>query len=227
MKNIYSLFIIFSFSCSAVVAQSDEPCTATPLTVNSTCIDVTGSNVGATASAGIPAPGCANYSGGDVWYSAVVGADGTLNIETSNSGGGINDGGLAVYTGLCGSLTLFDCDDDGGSGQFSEININSAPLAGQTVYIRVWEYGNNNFGDFDICAHTPCPIVPNNDACVSAIAIALSGSESGTTNCASTGAGDPSPGAICAFSLENTVWYTFTAASTQNVFVNVSSMAST
>ena len=27
-------------------------------------------------------------------------------------------------------------------------------MAGQTLYFSVWEYGNDNFGPFDICAHT-------------------------------------------------------------------------
>ncbi|MGI9545399.1 MAG: hypothetical protein ACR2MX_19205, partial [Cyclobacteriaceae bacterium] len=144
---------------------------STPPPANNDCIDaqglvvgtdstqniVTGTNVGATDS-GIALPNnCDGYLGGDVWYTAMVPASGILNIETTNAGG-ITDTGVAVYTGAnCGSLTQIDCDADSGPGFFSVINLTGLPNT--LVYIRVWEYQNNNFGDFNIVAYSPeCPL---------------------------------------------------------------------
>ena len=117
---------------------------------------VTGTNAGATDS-GIALPdNCDQYLGGDVWYTAQVPASGLLSIETSNAGG-IDDTGLAVYTGTCGNLTQIACDADSGPGFFSVINLTGLPNT--TVYIRVWEFQNNNFGEFNIVAYSPeCPL---------------------------------------------------------------------
>ncbi len=116
---------------------------------------VTGTNEGATDS-GVALPdNCDQYQGGDVWYTAQVPASGILIIETSDAGG-INDTGIAVYTGNCGSLTQIDCDADSGPGFFSTISLTGLPNT--TVYIRVWEFQNNNFGAFNIVAYSPeCP----------------------------------------------------------------------
>lgn len=146
-----------------IVAYSEAPlsnddCTgAQNLVVGSTNTEniVTGTNVGATDS-GVALPNnCDQYLGGDVWYSVQVPASGIINIETSDAGG-ISDTGIAVYTGSCGSLTQIDCDADSGPGFFSTLNLTG--LANTTIYIRVWEYQNNDFGSFNIVAYSPkCP----------------------------------------------------------------------
>jgi hypothetical protein len=111
--------------------------------------DIVGTNAAATASAGETAPGCASYLGGDVWYSAVVPASGSLTFELNTSVGGITDGAGAVYSGTCGSLVLLGCNDSASSDP------NDQPLVtvtgrtpGEVLYFRVWEYGNNAFGTF-------------------------------------------------------------------------------
>lgn len=133
---------------------------ATPLVVNgpSDCQPTTGFNDGATDS-GVAHP-CANYQGGDVWFSFVAPADGAVYVETSNAGG-FTDGGLAVYGGECGSLELVDCNDDGGEGLFSLLTLNDL-TPGDVYYAAVWEYGGNAEGVFNICVYAPptCP-TPN------------------------------------------------------------------
>jgi hypothetical protein len=117
---------------------------------------VTGTNEGATDSGVALLNNCDQYLGGDVWYTAQVPASGIINIETSDAGG-ISDTGIAVYTGSCGNLTQIDCDADSGPGFFSTLNLTG--LANTTIYIRVWEYQNNNFGSFNIVAYSPqCPL---------------------------------------------------------------------
>jgi hypothetical protein len=135
--------------------SNDDPCSATPLAVNTSCSFATYTNENATASAGVPAPGCASYSGGDVWFTVTVPASG--NIELDMNTGVITDAGMAVYSGTCGSLTLIECDDDDSpNGAMSYISL-TGQTPGATLWIRVWEYGNNNNGTFDICAYAPIP----------------------------------------------------------------------
>ena len=115
---------------------------------------VVGTNAGATDSGELPAPGCASFLGGDVWYSAVVPADGGLTLEVNTETGGITDTGGAVYSGTCGALVLVACNDDTSTnGAHPIININDLALANQTVYFRVWEFGNNATGEFQVSAY--------------------------------------------------------------------------
>jgi hypothetical protein len=150
----------FSICASSPTPPANDNCSgAISLTVGSTCTYTTYTNANATASSGIPAPGCASYSGGDVWFKAVVPATGILTVDTQS--GVITDGGMAFYTGTCGSLTLLECDDDDSTnGAMPYISVVSGLTPGQTVYIRVWEYSNDNNGTFGICATAPLCIAP-------------------------------------------------------------------
>lgn len=106
----------------------------------------------ATASAGIPAPGCASYLGGDVWFKVVVPASGHIIFDTYEDV--ITDGGMAIYSGDCSSLTLIECNDDGGVGLMPYIDrLGLTP--GATIYIRFWEYGNNVSGYFYLSVYEP------------------------------------------------------------------------
>lgn len=112
-------------------------------------------NGAATTSSGAPDPGCASYNGGDVWYTVVVPASGSITVETNNSpGSAITDTGLALYSGTCGgTFTLIECDDDDSDdGNFSKIALTNRP-AGETIFIRAWEYGGDAIGTFKIAAY--------------------------------------------------------------------------
>lgn len=131
---------------------NDEPCAAINLPVNLTCTYVTYTNASATATAGVPAPGCSSYSGGDVWFTITVPASGEITIDTQT--GVITDGGMALYTGTCGALTLLECDDDDSANGAMPSITRTGLTPGATIWIRVWEYGNNGNGTFGICAST-------------------------------------------------------------------------
>lgn len=111
-------------------------------------------NVDATDSGAIT-PTCANYDGGDVWFTAVVPDDGILTIETNAADGSlVEDTGMEVYMGSCEALVLIECDDDDSEdGLFSLITINDIALAGETIFIRAWEWSNDAFGEFQISAY--------------------------------------------------------------------------
>ena len=171
MYRFLLLFFLFftSFLTHAAAPGNDDPCNATTLTSGATCNYTTYTNLTATATTGVTAPGCANYLGGDVWFNVVVSASGSLIIDTNT--GGITDGGMALYTGPnCSTLTLIACDDDGSTNGLMPSISQTGLTPGSTVYIRFWEYGNNNNGTFSICVKdgTPCTSNNTNYTCASA-----------------------------------------------------------
>ncbi|WP_442787770.1 GEVED domain-containing protein [Flavobacterium suncheonense] len=145
----------FTFTTNALPPANDDCASAVVLipggVFNTNA--VVGTNVAATNS-NPPAPGCASFSGGDVWYTVTVPASGNITIETnSNAGSPITDTGLAVYSGTCGSLTLVECDDDDSAdGNFSMIAL-TGRTPGEVLYINTWEYGGGTEGTFRISAY--------------------------------------------------------------------------
>ncbi|MBK8500642.1 MAG: T9SS type A sorting domain-containing protein [Flavobacteriales bacterium] len=134
---------------------NDDPCGATPLALGSACTYTTYNSTNATATAGIPAPGCSTYSGGDVWFSFVAPASGAVTIRTT--AGSITNLAMALYsaTACNGTFTLIECDDNDGVGSMSFLTFSSVDLVvGQTYYLRVWQSGSSSGGTFDLCANT-------------------------------------------------------------------------
>ncbi|VXC40067.1 conserved exported hypothetical protein [Flavobacterium sp. 9AF] len=151
--------VLNSICVTATAPLSNDNCTsAIPLTINSTCTYTNFTNVGATASttpSTPPAPGCANYSGGDVWFSFIVPANGIVTVDTQ--AGTLTDSGMAWYSGTCTGLTLIECDDDDSSNGLMSSITRTGLTPGTTIYVRFWEYGNDNQGTFGICATSPLP----------------------------------------------------------------------
>ncbi|MEO6490479.1 MAG: proprotein convertase P-domain-containing protein, partial [Ferruginibacter sp.] len=156
--------------CNFAKAQpaNDNPCSATPITVGTSCNFVQYTNVNATATAGVPAPGCAGYVGSDVWFSAVVPASGSISFDSNT--GGITDGGMAIYTGTCSALTLLACDDDGSANGLMPSLTQTGLTPGSTIFIRFWGFGAPNTGTFSLCAQVgpSCNGANTNSTCASA-----------------------------------------------------------
>ncbi|WP_309641694.1 GEVED domain-containing protein [Flavobacterium sp.] len=114
------------------------------------------SNIGATKTIGPPNPTCASLGfGGDVWFSTVVPGDGKITIEVqANPGSPFADSGMNAFIGTCDNLTVIGCSDDEGVGAFSRLNLTGL-TPGETIYARVWEYGNNVHGAFQVSAWSP------------------------------------------------------------------------
>lgn len=144
-----------TFNYGGCPPVNDDCANATVLTPGSVfnTNSLVGTNVFATASSGAPAPGCATYSGGDVWYQVTVPASGSITVETNNNSSNITDTGMAVYSGTCGSLSLVECDDDdSGDGSFSLISL-SGRTPGEVLLVRVWEYGGGTEDTFQVSAY--------------------------------------------------------------------------
>ncbi len=188
---------------------NDNPCGAVALSVGASCSTTAGTNVNTTNTPGIPAPGCASYSGQDVWFSFVAPAGGTVILETT--AGTTNDGGMALYsaTACTGSFTLIECDDDDGPGAMPFIT-RSGLTPGATYYVRFWDFGGGT-GTFNICAYEPPPPPANDDPC-GAVALAINTScvtTSSTNVSATPTASNPATG--CGEYTGGDVWYSFVA----------------
>ena len=125
-----------------------------PVTLDGSCSSpVMGTNEAATASGEMPDPSCSTFgTGQDNWHSVVVPANGELTVEMT-SAGGPTDWGMSIYSGACGGLTEIECDDDDGIGNFPLIAL-TGQTPGDVLLVRVFEFGNNQQGAYNICAHT-------------------------------------------------------------------------
>ncbi len=139
---------------------------ALALTVGTTfySFDTTVTNEFTTASGEEPTPSCGVFgSGEDIWFTAVVPSSGNIVIETKEaSGPSLTDTVVSVYSGSCGALTEIECNDDGGESNFSKIEL-TGQTPGTVLKIRVFEYGNNLQGAFQISAYDGTLGVSEND----------------------------------------------------------------
>lgn len=128
--------------CLAPAVPGGSPCSAIAIDscISSTNLGLPGSGMN---------PGCANYQGGEIWFSMSVPPSGNLSFTTGP--GNINDTGLAIWTGdQCSGLSPVACDDDAGEGYYSFLLVSDL-VPGSTVYIQVFGYGGAQ-GSFQLCA---------------------------------------------------------------------------
>jgi len=138
--------------CSYIPVPGTVPCAALPIdTAN--CVIANNSDASGTNFD----PGCAEFQGNDIWYTMQVPASGAVVVST-NSTGGLNDTGIALWTGTdCIQLTLQSCDDDGGPEYFSQVLGSELPV-GETLYIQVFGYGGGQ-GAFELCVADPGTVI--------------------------------------------------------------------
>lgn len=214
---------ISSAVCLAQVPANDNPCGAINLPANVTCITTAATNVNATATAGIPAPGCAAYTGEDVWYRITVPASGGIRVTIS--AGSMHDSGLAFYSAATclGPFTLLGCDDDSGQGNMSRLTAGSLTPA-SILWVRVWEAGGGT-GTFNICAEefSSCGLPNNNDYCPSPATLTQGAGNFSASTDVTFGADEPGDVAdVFCGTIENNSWYKFIASSTVHTFPIIS-----
>lgn len=215
---LFIMLLSFTGYCSYAQPVNDDACAPVTLTVTASCTYQTFTNAAATASPGVPAPGCASYSGGDVWFQVLVPAGGALVIDTQE--GVVNDGGMAIYSGDCNNLVLIECDDDDSPNGLMPYISRSGLTPGSTIWVRFWEYGNNNNGSFGICVTLPPP-PPANDNCAAATALTVNPSFTctATTNATTVSAtASAAPAPTCAVAgVNDDVWFSFVATGASHV----------
>jgi hypothetical protein len=133
---------------------NDACANAIALTINPTCVTITGSVSGATQSQAASAcSGATSTTAADVWYSFV--ATSSLHRVTLVSP---FDGVVEVLSGSCGTLTSVACVDAAGAGT-ENLNLTGLTV-GTTYYVRVFAYTENAapvFGTFTLCIVPVCP----------------------------------------------------------------------
>lgn len=207
---------------------NDNPCGATTLTANASCVYTSSTTVNATATTGVPAPGCASYNGGDVWFKVVVPPSGGLIFDTNT--GVVTDGGMALYTApaCSGPFTLVTCDDDASANGLMPMITAAGLTPGSTVYVRFWEYSNDNPGTFSICAQTYTPPTPpaNDNPCNATVAAVNSGTTCVTQTPGTVAGATASglPATPCSGTPDNDVWFRFTATSTTH-YISLNNVA--
>ncbi len=221
MKLIRSLLLAGLFLTGAVQvsAQSDNPCGAPSLTVGATC-SFSAANLpsGTTATTGVPAPGCASYSGSDVWYQVTVPPSGNMTVDLNTSGSGPTDMGMAWYSASScnGPFTLLACDDDSSPNGLMPMITQNNLTPGSTIWVRIWEYGGNAFGPFQVCAkeNTSAPCLGgSNNSCSSADPFCTG---LGANYCNSSNV--PSMGQYaCLFSTPNPMWLYLNVSTAGNI----------
>jgi len=130
----------------------DSPCCATLIPVTQCYTPVTYTNKGASSS-GIPNTLCDNSSlYEDAWLKAVIPASGEVTIRTytESTSGWAYTIGIAAYTGEdCLNLSPLDCDIDLVNNDPPELVLTGL-TAGDTLFIRMWEYLDDNKGKFTL-----------------------------------------------------------------------------
>lgn len=222
IKYMRYLLFLATFTVNLVFGQSDEPCGAPNLSLSGTCSFSTYTTLGATTtnSPTPPTPGCANYQGGDVWFTLIVPANGSVEIDANIID--FTDGGMAAYSGTCSSLSLIECDDDDSPNGLMPFLSLTGLIPGETIFIRFWEYGNNDSGQFEICATYAPPV---NDECSDAISATITSSGGCVTTRGSLVYATPSAQTNdCAGTANDDVWYEFTAPTSGAVEISLSNI---
>jgi len=219
--------------------SNDEPCGALTLTVNNGSCSYQAAMLGTstTTSTGMPAPGCGSL-GPDIWYQFTVPASGRIIIDISDNGGP-TDIDMAWYTSStndCNNLdVVVECDDsDSQNGSMAMIchagascvvpgdcEQNGTLTPGETVWVRLWEYGGTPFGGFDICAYDPgAPGAASN--CGNATVITgMPYNNSGATTCCRGNTYDATDGCLSSYQDGEDFLYEYTPAANETIDITL------
>lgn len=207
-----SMLLILLGSTFAFAQPANNDCAgAIPIIdLSGTCSGSgTFTNVNATASGQGPT-GCFTNVNHDVWFSFVAQAtDLTVTINGNNASGGgtLNNPQVGLLRGNCGgTLTMFHCATDVGTGNNGIEMYGGALTLGQTYFIRV---DGSNTGTFEICVNNFfAPPNPESD-CVDAVILC---DKSPFTVQSIAGAGNNTNEFTnnCGLSETNSSWYKWT-----------------
>ncbi len=184
--------------------------TSLGLVNGSTCTSSTFTNAYTTSSPDDPAPSCGLFSGGDVWFNFIMPASGQLAVDVDPGTNVMPQ--MTLYSGACGSFTELDCKGYDFTGDH-KIVVNDPALAGQTLYLRLFQYYDRNGGTFDMCLFEPN--IPANDFCSGATYIGSIGQECTQITYSNefTTASSDAPAPLCGNYKGADVWFSFTMPS--------------
>ncbi len=216
-------FTLNVFSMGSPYTAAAEGCgSATSLTPGAACTNWT---TDGTGTAGDPANSCYTATENQTvwWQFTASSASMNLNIQDLS----VNCApAVAVYSGSCGVLTEVICQ------QFTSATSSfiMAPLVpGNTYYVALSYASGGPCGNYvDVCIDV-CDTPPN-DICSGATSISnvpLSTDNFCTTPGPTTNTPTITPADLCAGTLENTAWFTFTVLATADVVITFDNIVCT
>jgi hypothetical protein len=136
----------------AAAPPANDACSgAIALTVNSTCVSVSGSTIGCLQSlAPATCSGNTAASALDVFYKFIANNT-TQNVRVTGTGG--FNPIVQAFSGDCSSLNSLGCINATGNNGTENLVL-SGLTVGNTYYVRV--YGRTNTGNFNICVSGTC-----------------------------------------------------------------------
>ena len=147
IQSISRLALVGLVTAGAASAQNDECATATAVMLGATAFDTT------TATLSPEVWPCAGGGGPDLWYTYTAASTNDIVIETCGSS---YDTALEVFTGACGALVPFDCNDDA-CGLQSRITI-ASPTVGTVYTFRVGGWSSSTgAGTLTVSEQLPPP----------------------------------------------------------------------
>ena len=200
---------------------NDNPCSATPVPVNSafTCTTQTGGTVAGATASGVALGACFGTADDDVWFTFVAN-NATQYISLNNLAGSTTDLYFSVYSGACGALSAaLICSDP-------ENNILTGLTVGTTYRIRVYSYTSTTgqTSTFSVCITPPPPVPANDNPCGATAAAVNSAPGTCTVQTAGTIGGATASGVAlgaCFGTADDDVWYSFVAnATSMNININ-------
>ncbi|MDT8412360.1 MAG: T9SS type A sorting domain-containing protein [Vicingaceae bacterium] len=235
MKKILQLFlliILFLYSdlifAAAPPYGNNNTCgtavNANTASSGSTCTDYTlnGSNI-----TGDPLSSCnTSTENTSTWYSVTATSPNmTFTGDNAATSGVSCRHSVTVYSGSCaGGLTEIGCAYD-----FNIVSVILTGLTvGQTYFVQISYSSGGSCANLDVCFYA-CE-TPSEDNCQGAQPIGPTPQSLDnfcTTPGPTTNTPTITPGNLCAGSLENTAWYTFTVQNTADVVITISNIVCT
>lgn len=173
---------------------------------------------------------CSGTEDDDVWYTFVA-TNTVMTLNLTNFTGSTDDLEAALYTGSCGSLTLYDCDGLSGLPWEMDGGINNIYLTpGTTYYLQIYSWSSSpQTTTFNICLYGPepayeaptsAPAGTAGDWCSTAPTMTLNGDYGGNSGSYGASNGDPNipDGAVPCGIDNNTSWLSFIASASTASF---------
>lgn len=223
------LIVLLFLQIATVFAQpSNNNCSgATVLSVNSSCIETTGTTLNATQTIA----GCAGVANDDVWYSFVA-TQASIQIQVTGSSG--FNPVVQVFSGSCGSGPSLGCFNATGNGGVELVSLSSL-VVGSTYWFRVYHFDAAvpSTPTFTVCVmpQATMPLcsasAPAGNTCAEATLICDVNGYCGSTSATYTSDSWPDLSAAFCGSIENNSFIQFVAnASTVSLNVWVTSSTS-
>jgi len=139
---LIKIFSILVLTVLPFISYSNTPCTATAMSVNTTC-SLSGIPTKVTVDPG----GCVSGNFGyGTWLSAIVPTTGAIEVRALSSS--FTNAGVAAYTGTCGSLIQIACNNNWTLGATLTTGVIASGVPGSTMWLYVWSANSFNVGDY-------------------------------------------------------------------------------